>query len=534
MKKITFKDLPSTETPINATNLNAMQDNTETEINKIITALTNNKATVTGENITLNDSAEARVEEINIRGNSVQATRNGKNLCNYAISQSGTTRLQSIVFSVLPNTTYTFSTSTSDIQVINYYKDINKDNISNNNWAYVPYTFTTPEDCYYIQQLFKKSDDSDITPEDLLNIQLEEGEVATEYEAYGVMPSPDYPSEINSCGDNVNLLNLGNISGTSNGIEYSVNDKEKIVLNGTCTSDRITINIASFELNGTYTFSIIGHTSSVAIKNSNGNNLFLTSSSITTTIEDTCSQIVIYGLSGTYNNKEIGLKLEKGSKATPYTEYNQGCINETIDNGLETTDSNYKSQTYTIPTQKPFRAIGDYKDTFVKQDGVWYEKHCIGEIIFNGTESWSVARSLTNNLIVQVDVSNLADVQNIDGVVSNYFIGTNGSFIWNADDGEFYIAGNSDNKLRISLNKTDFPATSNFIEWLSANNVLVYYLISTPELIPCTTEQTIKLNEIQALAKTYKNTTHIYSEDEVSPEIEVTYLKDLETMLGGA
>lgn len=36
MQKINFQDLPSTTTPINATNLNAIQTNAETEINKAI------------------------------------------------------------------------------------------------------------------------------------------------------------------------------------------------------------------------------------------------------------------------------------------------------------------------------------------------------------------------------------------------------------------------------------------------------------------------------------------------------------------
>ena len=35
MQKITFEDLPSTNTPINATNLNAIQTNAETAINAV-------------------------------------------------------------------------------------------------------------------------------------------------------------------------------------------------------------------------------------------------------------------------------------------------------------------------------------------------------------------------------------------------------------------------------------------------------------------------------------------------------------------
>ena len=37
-------------------------------------------------------------------------------------------------------------------------------------------------------------------------VQLEEGTQATEIEKYGAMPSPDYPSKIKNCGDNVNFV----------------------------------------------------------------------------------------------------------------------------------------------------------------------------------------------------------------------------------------------------------------------------------------------------------------------------------------
>ena len=41
MQKITFQNLPSTTTPINATNLNAIQTNAETAINGVASDLSN-------------------------------------------------------------------------------------------------------------------------------------------------------------------------------------------------------------------------------------------------------------------------------------------------------------------------------------------------------------------------------------------------------------------------------------------------------------------------------------------------------------
>lgn len=64
MQKINFQNLPNTTTPVNATNLNAIQTNTENEINNINTILSNilktytlyNNSSGSNTSITLSDS----------------------------------------------------------------------------------------------------------------------------------------------------------------------------------------------------------------------------------------------------------------------------------------------------------------------------------------------------------------------------------------------------------------------------------------------------------------------------------------------
>lgn len=208
----------------------------------------------------------------------------------------------------------------------------------------------------------------------------------------------------------------------------------------------------------------------------------------------------------------LKLKLEEGSKETPYSPYGQGSIGITIGNGTT-------SKTKSLHTQQPFRAIGDVRDRFIKEDGVWYEEHNVSELVLNGTESWSVAKSLSSNLLLQIEITNLADLQSVDGIVSDYFIGTNGDFIWNANDGKYYIAGNSSNKIRISLNTTKFPTISSFTEWLKTNNVKVYYQLATPTLIECTPEQVEVLNDIYSAYG--EGMTNIICNDEIEPVIEI-------------
>lgn len=81
-----------------------------------------------------------------------------------------------------------------------------------------------------------------------LAIQLEEGTTATEFEQYGMMPSTDYPSEIETVGSNANLFDKDNVN-VIDGYFHSANT--------TITSDsqRKTVYIP-IESNGTYTVSI--------------------------------------------------------------------------------------------------------------------------------------------------------------------------------------------------------------------------------------------------------------------------------------
>ena len=50
-------------------------------------------------------------------------------------------------------------------------------------------------------------------------------------------------------------------------------------------------------------------------------------------------------------------------------------------------------------------------------------------------------------------------------------------------------------------------------------------------MIECTEEQTKVLEKIKEDLHTYKDTTNIFSEDEVGPVFELEYIKDLETLL---
>lgn len=97
-------------------------------------------------------------------------------------NQDSTIRVRSNFNEVTEKTEYTISTSNNELNVVVYYYDKNGNFLSYiDGWKTLPYSFTTPENCYKIKALFKNDTDT-IKIEDITEIQLELGEKATKYE----------------------------------------------------------------------------------------------------------------------------------------------------------------------------------------------------------------------------------------------------------------------------------------------------------------------------------------------------------------
>ena len=141
-------------------------------------------------------------------GESTQETRSGKNKFNketaivgYYINlktggvAAGEGFTASDFIEVKPNTQYycNFVAFASSTYGMAFY-DENKNYISGTRTYN---SIETPDNAKYFRFCFRNEDYSSGTYITDINIvQLEEGSTATEYEAYGISPSPDYPSEI--------------------------------------------------------------------------------------------------------------------------------------------------------------------------------------------------------------------------------------------------------------------------------------------------------------------------------------------------
>lgn len=640
-----------------------------------------------GESIDLTDSADMRFGSFKISGNSKQETSaQSKNICltDFSNWESGdydgstgakannTARLRLIeLLPVNPSTTYYLNLyNSNDYKFIIRIYDANKKFTRSPGAITNGETITTTESEYYIaviiynttttvtydtyQTAFKNSE---IKPFICLDSETDKS-----YDEYSVAsPSLDYPSEVESCGDNVNLFDINNLSiKNTNGIDSaSLNNNiltlvsksgAEYVFNGYILSN---LNIGqSYTVSFDYTTTapstrflirgykeetktLIGGVGSTTEQQGKVEITFDTSSDYDTyVLELYVTMDKTEGYTATFTN----IKLEKGTKTRGYSKYGQGCINEVICNknlfdknsneivknsfintegnlgssnigsvsnfinckenkefvisrgvyegytnrivffdenknvlsAIENTSETYtfttpqntkylrfqfptsnvdtiqleegttateiiehQSQTRSIPTQQPMRSVGDVRDTFVKINNKWFERHNIFRQIYTGNEGWKYLETYSNDSCKCFYVDGLKNMLNailksnlfkneIDVEVFKYSINKMFTQIGNY----FYI--------NVPSQKIgDLASLQTFLQDLynAGTPVYVDYILATPNDIECTEEQAAILDEIENTVKSYKGGTHIRSTDNVGAYVEVIYRKDLDTII---
>ena len=429
-------------------------------------------------------------------------------------------------------------------------------------------------------------------------------------------PSPLHPSEVECCGDNVNIFDgeceMGNIS-TSTGQNTDSNEASRSKNYINIKNKDITIGIKDKTFNGT-----AGRLYFYKNDNTYISNVLINSLPFSTTTPSEATKVRFFLLNSVANiNSKV--KIEEGLTPTPYSKYEQGNINFEICNknllsskfesgdlnsttgynenntsrirtkdyikvksnvtytlsidttrlieydknkkfikcnfGQKTTKTDnetkfikfsvnttdiflkveleegsstseyveHQSQTYTIPTQQPFRKEGDYEDTFVKKNGKRYERHWINRYILDGSKKFVIGNP-SNRFYLDINLNNL-----------NYKAKSN--YFKTGEENQFGVLGTVVLQTnRINLMANEFINANDFNDWILAqynagNPVYIDYILAEPEDIECTEEQNQILDKIENEAKTYKNITHIYSNDKISPKFEGTYNKDIEIMI---
>lgn len=338
-----------------------------------------------------------------------------------------------------------------------------------------------------------------------------------------IKPSSANLSKITVLGQNTNLFNATDSfqERTVIGLTFTpIENSSVIKVNGTATSDKT--SFLGKELEGVFE---IGKTYYGYTNNENFEILFelygtdvevpiKTASSFTMSSEYRKINLILKGtnLNGkTYNNEEIGIKIEEG-KITNYTPYGQGSCSFVIANGDKT-----QKQEFILPIQKPMLKE-DYFDFKNKK-----EVHNWSRTTFTGEEKWALNATYTNTIRFSLGVSYLN---------ANKISYCNRSFIRTTQaHGDYEYMFYSSDLLYFNILKSSLPADKQnlegFIEllkqWNSEGEPLeLYYQTGEIEELALTDEQ-IAIGQQIDKAKLYLGTSNIYSDDEIAPYFTLVY-----------
>lgn len=191
----------------------------------------------------------------------------------------------------------------------------------------------------------------------------------------------------------------------------------------------------------------------------------------------------------------------------------------------------YEEQRFTIPVQQEMLE----GDGFEKIDGVWKEIHNWGIDIDNGTKSWTQNAVYPN--VFYRRVQGMTNQRNkLEKLLCNQYkyTGTVGSSA-NAKDNTCFVFRDANDNTKITSSiyicNSKFNTVSELQDGFKANNLKLYFPLETQILLECTAEQKAILDEIEKTIHSYKEVTNIYATDEVSPIFKVEAIKDTNTVI---
>lgn len=448
-----------------------------------VTDITTTQATKEGTEIKIDDGAEESIIKLEVDGKSEQETRSGKNLYNNAdivatsdasiiksstgftatrtSNSTGDLFVGSYEKQLKPNTTYTFYENRTNSSTCYFYSDnlfgtALTRNIAKSTDTLVIYTFTTDSTGKVVIGFYSASQTQGDTVT-LSNIMLLEGQYSfeniPEYEPYGASPSPEFPSEIQSVGDDVNLFNKVDVPEKDiNGLNWKYdNTTDKVNISGVATSTYSQTTFINLNLEpDTYYFKSFGDTklkynmwffnsNSELIGNTKLNNPVIITENVTKV------ELFVEGLTvGESYSENMNFKVIKGTVATPYSEYGKGTVeikqrNKNLLKGLSTPldDTNYWHTTtppYFTPLEDGWGKF-EYDNTNgtgtvfinakVKKSAVDLKENKTYTVV---TEIRNSSISESSGTFLQVISSNTAVASNIARSLGYSFINAGGTY----------------------------------------------------------------------------------------------------------
>ena len=203
-------------------------------------------------------------------------------------------------------------------------------------------------------------------------------------------------------------------------------------------------------------------------------------------------------LSGIIENKDKG-QLEESAIITPYEPY--------IEDKL------------TILSPTPLEKVGDVADRIIEKDGVFGVEKNVETVVLNGSEDWKHFSDSWGTLFDAYILTNKKEG------TTNLMTSTIPVFNFNSDETSFCCKSseNTIDKTRIFIKNPpniQMGDVTGFKTWLSENNVLVKYPLTTPTFIPLPHDQQVKL-------RTFASKTNITFGCEIEGTIKAQVPKSL-------
>ena len=173
---------------------------------------------------------------------------------------------------------------------------------------------------------------------------------------------------------------------------------------------------------------------------------------------------------------------------------------------------------------------GDYFD-FDREK----EVHVMKKLVLQGAETenrWTVVGNTETEwrfLISAEGILRTSSTTEIANIICNKLKTTSAMKTYNKETG---ISGDANyDAMIIYIEKCKEMTVSEFNVYLkqqydAGTPVIIYYRLATPVELDFTDEQKAVAKQIKETLHTYKNVTHIYSNDEVSPVFNIKYAKD--------
>ena len=163
-------------------------------------------------------------------------------------------------------------------------------------------------------------------------------------------------------------------------------------------------------------------------------------------------------------------------------------------------------------------SIGDVKDELDEVSGVLTKR--IGKVVLNGSENWIKSGGTTSTMFVgALDITNIMITKTYNGL-SNYFIYKSNAF----DIGKFQLYNTNTDKtiknMAFAIDITEVPDLATFKTWLSNNPVTVYYVLAEPETIQLKKE----------IIRTFDGVNNFTMYNGIDTNLKINYSTDFDTI----